>query len=59
MEVISPKKAWNLKQGDKFVLECRLGKFTLIEIKIDLSKHVFVFNLLSVGIFNILKAKKK
>ena len=58
-KVKNPIKSFKKKQNDKFVLELRLGKITILEISYDVSDKRFIFNLLSVLIVDTEKKKKK
>ena len=39
----------NLRQADKFKIECRILGFTLVELKFDVSRRCFKFVLLNFG----------
>ena len=54
-----PVKSFERKQNDKFTLELRLGKITILEISYDVSDKRFVFNLLSLLIIDTKKKKEK
>ena len=47
--MINFKNGWksNAKQDDKIIIQIRLGKFTLLEVKCDISDRKF-----TVGLFN-------
>ena len=55
----NPVKSFKAKQNDRFALELRLGKFTILELSYDISDKRFVFNLLSLLIIDTKKSKEK
>ena len=52
----NPIKSFKTKQNDKFVIEIRFGKLTLLEVSYDVSDKHFVLNILSLLIID--KKKK-
>ena len=54
-EIVNPIKSTKQKQGDKFILELRLGKLTILELSYDISEKEFRFEILNLAI----KSKKK
>ena len=50
MEFVSPLKSLKSKQNDKFVLELRLGKLTIVEFSYDFSKKSFRLELFNLAI---------
>ncbi|MCK4260035.1 MAG: hypothetical protein KAX49_13735 [Halanaerobiales bacterium] len=59
MELINPVKSFKQKQGDKFVIELRFGKLTILEISYDHSLRNFRIELFNVAIVNSKKVEKK
>ena len=53
--IVDPVKSFQSKQNDKFVVELRLGKLTVLEISYDVSEKKFVLNLLSLLIIDTSK----
>ena len=39
----------NARQWDRVALECRIGGFTLLELKFDISKKCFKFVVFNIG----------
>ncbi len=60
MEIINPKKSLEASQSDKWALEIRLGKFTIVELRYDHSNKKLEWNVLSLFIGNhIFKGKQE
>ena len=50
MKVINPIKSTKQKQNDKFLLEFRIGKLTILEFSFDVSDRKFRLEILNVAI---------